>query len=137
MSADLERGGENREYPVDLIQTFLDNQAKELEIRVQELELAKQEELHNYDVTKLSIRAQLDDMERGRAHRRQMWSTGAKLGGFFAVLFAGIVALAFWFDKEQFILEVLRVAFYGGFGAAAGAYYQKAKSVGRKDESEE
>ncbi|NCC86029.1 MAG: hypothetical protein EOM03_18305 [Clostridia bacterium] len=137
MSDEMERSGENRDLPVDLIQTFLDNQAKELEIRVQELELAKQEEMHNYDVTKLSIRAQLDDMERNRTHRRQMWSIGAKLGSFFALLFAGIVALAFWLDKEQFILEVLRVAFYGGFGAAAGAYYQKAKTVGRKDESEE
>lgn len=93
--------------------------------------------MHNYDVTKLSIRAQLDNMERDRVHRRAVWSTGAKFGSFFALLFAVIVALAFWFDKEQFILEVLRVAFYGGFGATAGAYYQKVKAVERRNEPEE
>ena len=52
--------------PVDLIQLFLENQKKELEVRAQELEIAKQEESHNYDVTKLSVRTQADNFEKDR-----------------------------------------------------------------------
>lgn len=40
MAGEMEQSGENRGIPVDLLKTFLDNQAKEIEIRAQELELA-------------------------------------------------------------------------------------------------
>ena len=52
-----------------------------------------------------------------------------KFGTALFLIVALLTALALWLGKEQFILEVLRVVFYGGSGIAVGAYYQKAKGL--------
>lgn len=137
MPGGIEREGENRELPVDLFQGFLDNQAKELEIRAREQDLTEQQDSHNFELSKISIKAQLENMERNRVHDRQMQATRMKFSALLAVLFTLITSLALWLDKEQFVLEVLRVAFYGGFGAVAGTYYQKSKQASSRDDSED
>ena len=63
-----------------------------------------------------------------------MWG---KYGSLLSVVVASLVALALWLGKEQFILEIFRAVFYGGFGATAGAYYQKSKSLGNRQNDEE
>ena len=63
----------NDDMPVDLIQLFLDNQRKELELRTNELEITKQEEQHSYDVARLSLRTQADNIERDRQHKIALW----------------------------------------------------------------
>jgi len=133
----IEREDGDKGIPVDLIKLFLENQKNELELRTQELEIAKQEELHNYDVTKLSLKAQTDSLESERKHSRQLWSMWVKYGSFLSVVVVLLVALALWLGKEQFILEVFRAVFYGGFGASAGAYYQKSKSLSNRQGEEE
>jgi len=133
----IEREDNDKGLPVDLIKLFLENQKKELELRTRELEIAKQEELHSYDVTKLSIKAQTDSLESEREHHRQLWSMWVKYGSLLSVVVASLVALALWLGKEQFILEIFRAVFYGGFGATAGAYYQKSKSLGNRQDDEE
>jgi len=137
MSGAIEREDGDKGIPVGLIKLFLENQKKELELRTQELEIAKQEELHSYDVSKLSLRAQTDSLESERKHSRQLWSMWLKYGSFFSVVVALLVALALWLGKEQFILEIFRAVFYGGFGATAGAYYQKSKSLSERQDEEE
>lgn len=138
MPGAIERDNGDKGLPVDLIKLFLENQKKELELRAQELEITKQEELHNYDVTKLSLKAQTDSLENERKHRRQLWSMWVKYGAFLSVVVASLVALALGLGKEQFILEIFRAVFYGGFGASAGAYYQKSKLLAnRQDEMED
>ena len=133
----IEREDNDKGLPVDLIKLFLENQKKELELRTRELEIAKQEELHSYDVTKLSIKAQTDSLESERKHHRQLWSMWGKYGSLLSVVVASLVALALWLGREQFILEIFRAVFYGGFGATAGAYYQKSKSLGNRQGDEE
>ena len=133
----IEQENNDKKLPVDLIKLFLKNQKKELELRTRELEIAKQEELHSYDVTKLSIKAQTDSLESERKHHRQLWSMWGKYGSLLSVVVASLVALALWLGKEQFILEIFRAVFYGGFGATAGAYYQKSKSLGNRQDDEE
>ena len=133
----IEREDNDKGLPVDLIKLFLENQKKELELRTRELEIAKQEELHSYDVTKLSIKAQTDSLESERKHHRQLWSMWGKYGSLLSVVVASLVALALWLGREQFILEIFRAVFYGGFGATAGAYYQKSKSLGNRQDDEE
>ena len=137
MPGAIEREDNDKGLPVDLIKLFLENQKKELELRTRELEIAKQEELHSYDVTKLSIKAQTDSLESERKHQRQLWSMWGKYGSLLSVVVASLVALALWLGKEQFILEIFRAVFYGGFGATAGAYYQKSKSLGNRQDDEE
>ncbi|MBQ7264451.1 MAG: hypothetical protein IJR14_12140 [Synergistaceae bacterium] len=133
--ASIEERAQEKDLPVGLIRLFLENQRKELELRAQELEIAKQEEQHSYDVTKLSLRTQADDLEKDRAYRGGLWRACMKFAtGIFAI-FALLTALALWLGKEQFMLEIMRAVFYGGSGAAVGAYYQKAKrSSGTGDE---
>lgn len=137
MPGAIEREDNDKGLPVDLIKLFLENQKKELELRTRELEIAKQEELHSYDVTKLSIKAQTDSLESERKHHRQLWSMWVKYGSLLSVVVASLVALALWLGKEQFILEIFRAVFYGGFGATAGAYYQKSKLLGNRQGDEE
>ena len=137
MPGEIERDNGDKGLPVDLIKLFLENQKKELELRTQELEISKQEELHNYEVTKLSIKAQTDTLESDRKHRRQLWSMWLKYGSSLSVVLALLVALALRLGKEQFILEIFRAVFYGGFGATAGAYYQKSKSLSNQQDDEE
>ena len=120
---------QDKELPVDLLRLFLENQGKELELRAQELEIAKQEELHNYDVTKLSVRAQSDSLEKDRKYRGSLWRDVMKFGAFLSVVLSALIIVALWLGKEQFILEILRVVFYGGSGMAVGAYYQKSKTL--------
>lgn len=72
MPGAIEREDNDKGLPVDLIKLFLENQKKELELRTRELEIAKQGELHSYDVTKLSIKAQIDSLESERKHHRQL-----------------------------------------------------------------
>ena len=123
----------NDDMPVDLIQLFLDNQRKELELRTNELEITKQEEQHSYDVARLSLRTQADNIERDRQHKIALWRLFMKFAAFIAVIAALLMGFALWLGKEQFILEVLRIVFYGGSGVAVGAYYQKSKKSKEDD----
>ena len=128
---------EPKEIPVELIQVFLGNQTKELEIKAQELEIAKQEEVHNFEVTKLSIKFQSENFENSREHHKYLWKLWTILGISTVVSLTILMIAALWLGKEQFILEILRIVFYGGVGATAGSYYQKSKLLSQKEESNE
>jgi hypothetical protein len=114
--------------PVKLLQVFLNNQSKELELKNQELEFAKQKDTNSFEHSKIVISAQLQDLADQRKHNSKMWSS------LINVVLCGIVALttvscfALYLGREQFVLELIRVVFYGGCGAVAGSYYQKSKN---------
>ena len=131
----IEENRQEKGLPVDLLQFFLENQKKELELRAQELEIAKQEEQHNYDVAKLSLRTQTENLERDRVYRGELLRACMKFGTVMFLMVTLLTALALWLGKEQFILEVLRVVFYGGSGIAVGAYYQKARRLSKNQNS--
>ncbi|MDR1874626.1 MAG: hypothetical protein LBQ90_06400 [Synergistaceae bacterium] len=132
---------ENREaaqqYPVELLQTFLENQSKELELRTQELELAKQQEMHSFEYSKFSTEIQSKDLTDERKHQRELWTIATKFASYGILALTVTICLALYLGREQFVLEIVRVAFYGGCGAVAGSYYQKGKRQESKENIEE
>jgi hypothetical protein len=124
-----ERGGKETvsQYPVELLQTFLENQSKELELRAQELELEKQRDVHGFEYSKFSTETQSKDFADARKHQRELWKIFCRFGVYGVTVLSVIVCFALYLGREQFVLELARAAFFGGFGAVAGSYYQKSK----------
>ena len=125
------------QYPVDLLQTFLENQSKELDLRTQELDLAKQQAQYDFEYAKISTEEQGKNLADARRHQRNLWEIAAKYGFCCLMTLTVIVCFALYLGREQFVLEIVRVAFYGGCGAVAGSYYQKGKRQESKENTEE
>ena len=132
---------ENKEvthqYPVELFKTFLENQSKELELRGQELEIAKQRDAHNFEYSKFTTEAQIKDLTDERKHQREFWQIAFKLISCGIAALTLVICLALYLGREQFVLEIFRIVFYGGCGAVAGSYYQKSKYLESKKNAEE
>jgi antitoxin component of MazEF toxin-antitoxin module len=127
--SDIKKQGEDAtpQYPADLLHTFLQNQSKELELKIKELELAKQREANSFEFSKFAEEVQCKNLKDERKHQRELWLMATEFAVFGVIGLTIIICLALYLRHEQFILEFVRMAFYGGCGAAAGSYYQKSK----------
>lgn len=119
---------------VELMQAFLANQAKELELNEKNLELLKQQDSNNYNLAKKSLDIQEKDLANERQHKLEIGKMLFNLSISAVFVLAFVVIVALYLDKEQFVLELAKIAMYGGGGVAVGAFYQKGK---RQSESKE
>jgi uncharacterized membrane protein len=106
-------------------------------LRTQELELAKQQEVHSFEYSKFSTEIQSSDLVDARKHQRELWLIFAKYATIGILIFATIACLALYLGREEFVLEIVKVVFYSGCGAVAGSYYQKGKRQEQKEEISE
>ena len=83
------------------------------------------------------MQAQKDNLESARKHREALWTRWLWFGGFALVVIAVLISWSLWLEKEQFLLEALRVVFYGGSGMAIGSYYQKSKNLNSQNDNKE
>jgi Na+/glutamate symporter len=96
--------------------------------------LAKQQEVHSFEYSKFATEKQSNDLVDTRKHQRELWIIFAKCISLGILVLTVIICLALYLGREEFVLEIVRVAFYGGCGAVAGSYYQKGKSREKEEE---
>jgi hypothetical protein len=101
------------------IEQLVENQAKELELRAQELSLQKQEDDHGFEFGKKALEAQIDDRRMQRDHNRLMQRGQYVLVAFLSILVFGIIVTALALNKESIASEIIKAVGYmtaGGFG---------------------
>lgn len=119
---------------IELMQTILANQTRELDLSGQNLELQKQQDTHSYEIAKKSLDVQAKDLADERRHKLELWKMISRLALVAVLALTLVTVTALFLGKEQFVLELTKIALYGGSGAAVGFFYQKSK---RKNESED
>lgn len=129
-----EREKELSPVSVELMQAFLANQAKELELNEKNLELLKQQDSNNYNLAKKSLDIQEKDLVNERQHKLAIGKMLFHLSISAVFVLAFVVIIALYLDKEQFVLELSKIAMYGGGGVAVGTFYQKSKRQGESKE---
>ena len=89
-----ESGKELSPVSVELMQAFLANQAKELELNEKNLELLKQQDSNNYNLARKSLDIQEKDLANERQHKLEI---GKML---FNLSLSAVFVLAFVFLSE-------------------------------------
>ena len=98
------------------------------------LELLKQQDSNNYNLARKSLDIQEKDLANERQHKLEIGKMLFNLSLSAVFVLAFVVIIALYLDKEQFVLELAKIAMYGGGGVAVGAFYPKGK---RQSESKE
>ena len=116
----------------EVMQQLAQNQARELQIRAEELQLKKQQDQHGYSYAQEALKVQAAD----RADERREWARSRKHTFAFVIIMVGVVLAFLGFlvaiDKDAVALELIKAAVYLGGGGFAGFYYGKTK--GRTEE---
>ncbi|KTC99522.1 hypothetical protein [Legionella erythra] len=117
------------------VDKFLSVQEKELTLREKELEHSKQAREYDHEYALKSLEAQLKDRESIRQHE----SNNTKFQYRFAtVIIIGLCILfcfAIRYDKDQIVLEILKVILYVGVGVLGGySWGIKGKRLADSDE---
>jgi Flp pilus assembly protein TadB len=111
------------------VEQMLQNQARDIELRGEQLELAKQQEQHAFDYSQASLDAQLTDRREQRATqsgtiKHLCWIVVLII--FLVLAFFGTLILT---GHEVVALELAKVLIYGGLGAAGGYGVAKSRKV--------
>lgn len=119
----------------EIVQAFLNNQAKELELKKQAEENSRQMIKYNYELAKQSLQLQSVDMKEEREHEKVMSKRLMIFFSILAFLIFVFVGWALFLGKEDFILSVIHIIFYSGSGVLMGSSWQKyQQSKTQKDE---
>ena len=103
----------------EMVAQLVENQAKELELRAQELSIQKQQDDHGFEFSKKALETQLEDRKLQREHNQHMQRSRYILISFLSVMFSGIVIMALRFNKDAIAIEIIKAAGYmlaGGLG---------------------
>ena len=111
----------------DLLRKLLDTQMKELEVRQQEEENKRQIAKINADLAKQSLQLQANDKKEEREYRRDIHKRLINAGTVTIIFILLLMAFALYANKENFIIELIKILIYGGSGIITGASWQKLK----------
>ena len=130
-----QQGQSGSTLPPDVVNTFLELQKEELQVRKQELDLNRQQEANQKEVAKASISAQLSDRNSHREHierKTRLQLTGGIIILSVVLLFLGYALHA---GKEDVVIKSLEIAaiFFSGF---AGGYGFKATRQAKEPKSD-
>lgn len=103
----------------EVVGQLVENQAKELELRAQELALQKQQDDHGFEFSKKALETQLEDRKLQRDHNIHLQRNQYILTGILSVLVVGIIITALILNKEAIALEMIKAIVYllaGGLG---------------------
>lgn len=110
----------NKKLPIATVDRFLDIQDKELTLREKELEHSKQARELDHEYALKALDAQIKDREGIRQHE----SSSTKFRyAFAAAILIGLFVLfgvAIKYNKDQIVMEILKVIMYVGAGALGG-----------------
>jgi ABC-type multidrug transport system permease subunit len=112
---------------IDSIKQFTGNQAKELEIKYIEVQTAQKNSEYQYNYATKQLEAQERNLENERQYKLKQYKLACLI--VIAVIF--IVCVFFGFcvyrEKDQLVVELLRVVCYGGSFGFGGFYWGKSK----------
>lgn len=119
----------------DMIRQFVDNQAQELAIRRQTLEINKMEINNSHQYALKNLDALKEDRKDQREHERRMQSKTILLVSIIIGIFALFGGYCLWIDKEKVLEEFFRFLIYAVPSAGGGYFYgySKAKKKGAED----
>lgn len=112
----------------ELAKTIIENQTKEIELKKQEEDTKRQALKYNYDIAKQSLQLQKEDRKEQREHQKVFWKWLLIFSGVTAVMLLILVWIAMYFDKENFLIEIIKIIGYGGAGFWAGSSRQNKNS---------
>lgn len=123
----------------DMIRQFVDNQAQELAIRRQTLEINKMEINNSHQYALKNLDALKEDRKDQREHERRMQSKTILLVSIIIGIFALFGGYCLWIDKEKVLEEFFRFLIYAVPSAGGGYFYgyNKAKKKGAEDYTQE
>lgn len=123
----------------DMIRQFVDNQAQELAIRRQTLEINKMEINNSHQYALKNLDALKEDRKDQREHERRMQSKTILLVCIIIGVFALFGGYCLWIDKEKVLEEFFKFLIYAVPSAGGGYFYgySKAKKKGAEDYTQE
>lgn len=123
----------------DLIRQLINNQAQDIVLRKQELDLQKTQVTFSHEFALESLKAQKEDRMNQREHERRtqgknMWIISIIIG--IVAVFGGY---CLWIDKDKVIEELLKFLAYSIPSLGGGYFYgyNKAKKKGAEDYTQE
>lgn len=121
MSEDKLPAGPGRErLPVALIERFVENQSKEIELRQREMELEQQRENNGFSYGKAALEAQERDRKDERECRRNQRKDQQRMMLYLAGLIVIVVLGALWLGSEALAMELAKAILLLSAGAAGG-----------------
>jgi hypothetical protein len=123
----------------DMISQFLENQAQEMAIRRQTLEINKMEINNSHQYALKNLDALKEDRKDQREHERRMQSKTILLVCIIIGVFALFGGYCLWIDKEKVLEEFFKFLIYAVPSAGGGYFYgySKAKKKGAEDYTQE
>ena len=119
-----------------LFKEFLDNQAKELELKSREIDLQKQKDDHAFEFAKTALETQIND----RTQQRSFLLRNKRNGHIFAVIiaffFVTLLITALAMDKDQIALEIIKAVIFIVTGGAGGYAVGRLRNISSADSSE-
>ena len=131
--ADEKKLATTPEMGPDLIRQWMNNQAREIEQRHQETQLARQKDQNQFEFAQMALKAQAEDFEKNRIHERKQSATNRIfVTGVLLIVFSFLV-YALHTGKDSVALEIIKsVVLIAGGGAGGYALgLRKKHRVGR------
>lgn len=106
--------------PKKLVEKWIGVQAKEIEVRAEELELEKIQLKNSIDYSKAALDAQVRDSQDSRSFFERMLRRLFWLIAFLALVVIAFFSYALSLGKEDIVLEIVKAIFYTGAGGLGG-----------------
>jgi len=113
-----------------MLERMLENQAREIQIRAQELALQQQKDTNAFEFGKGALTAKVADRKDQRMHEKSMRRDVCYLAAFITLLVVGLISYSLYSHSEAFATELIKSLVFIFSGGAGG--YGLAKSQGSK-----
>jgi hypothetical protein len=109
------------------MQHFLDNQTKELDLRIQQSKIDELKEQHAFDYSTKALEAQSAYLAEEHTHGSSRFRGLCWLSGILTFLILVFLTTIILSGNGQIALELMKVVVYGGLGAFGGYGYARSK----------
>jgi len=116
---------------ISVINKFLDNQNKELEIKVREIEQQKVSDQHAFEYSKIALEKESIDRNSQREFVRKCRKDNFYFITGIVLLIVGLVSYSLYVGKDQIAMEIIKSIIFLLSGGAGGY------AIGRKDKEKE
>lgn len=129
--------GHNTQVDTGLIEKFLQNQSKELDIKAKEIEQLKTSDQHAFEYSKIALEKEAIDRSSQRDFVRKCRKDSFLfISGIVAVI-GLLVGYSLWIGKDQIAMEIIKsVIFLLSGGAGGYAIGRRAKENDTKNDGE-
>lgn len=109
----------------EVMEKIVNNQEKEILLRQQELELRRQTDSNNFAFANNSLQANLKNLESQRNYDSKETIFRFIFAGILVFLLITLIIIGFYLNKDQAVMEIIKVIMYVGIGAFGGYSYGK------------